>query len=181
MDTIQVSVEENETGFIAFAFSYPGAAVGVGTNQTGFPVCVTISVHRGVAPLQGAHSDPMTRLSSSTDIEITERVPATGEPLQCDSEGFFDADRRPFTDAHVDETHRLLDVSRDDILDFLDDFDDNRLEHRLEEDRRTIHAILDHIAITEHWYLTRVDSPGCPPRGLAILSNGHDRPAHHHP
>ncbi|MCL6600319.1 MAG: DinB family protein [Alicyclobacillus macrosporangiidus] len=87
---------------------------------------------------------------------MVEIVPATGKPLECDSEGFFNWDNDSFEDGLLDETVKLLSFSRQDLLRLIDGVSDDVLDARLTQGKRTIREIVDHIAIAEWWYTTRL-------------------------
>lgn len=165
MDPFAVSAEENENGSILFALSYPGAC-GWGADES----IAKDRLRTGLSFTEGwlARHDFIPELYAPLPeplrFRIVERVPATGNPLDCDSEGFFDRDARGYTDRDVGRTRRLLTASRADLLDLTRDLDGRVLNRRLRKDRRTVREILEHIATTEHWYMTRIELPfGLPP------------------
>lgn len=86
-------------------------------------------------------------------------MPTTGDTLTCDSEGFFAYDRAADPDDDVVRTRTLLEHSRTDLRELLADRPPAVFDHRLVEDRRTVREIVDHIAIAENWYLTRIELP----------------------
>lgn len=106
-----------------------------------------------------ADEDDANGLTDDAAIDVVELVAATGDPLECDPEGFFSVDGEPYDDAELHRTRDLLEASRGDLLALVADLDDEVLDRRLVEGRRTTRAILDHVAIAEHWYLTRVEGP----------------------
>jgi uncharacterized damage-inducible protein DinB len=56
----------------------------------------------------------------------------------------------------VDETLRWLNASRSDLLSLVKGIHDDVLDKRLTEGKRTVREIVDHIAIAEWWYTTRI-------------------------
>lgn len=160
MPTVPAVAEVNDEGAILFAQEYPGAC-GWGPSQRQaidrlrtdvLFTCNWLNSHG----IPGAHRH---RVPRTVEIDITERVPATGEPLQCDSEGLFRIDRRAYDDGDVTRVWELIEASRSDVLALVGTLDPQFLDHRLVEGRRTIREILDHVAIAEHWYTSRVDGP----------------------
>ncbi|MGE5560335.1 MAG: DinB family protein [Chloroflexota bacterium] len=88
---------------------------------------------------------------------IGERLIATGDPaVECDSEGFYSWDAEPFSDGELVQTAMLLGFSRAELMAVVNGLSDAALDLRLVEGKRTIREILDHIAIAEWWYTTRV-------------------------
>lgn len=160
MPPVTAVAEANDAGTILFAPSYPGAC-GWGPDHSTAVERLRTDV-RFTRDWLGAHglSQPHhRRVPRDVEIEITERVTATGDPRKCDSEGFFTIDQRPYEDGEVSRCSELLGASRGDVLELTADLDREHLDRRLLEGRRTIREILDHVAIAEHWYLSRVDVP----------------------
>lgn len=163
MTTVPASVEVSDDGAIAFAFDYPGAC-GWGPSEAEaldglradvVGTCEWLADHGLVGP-------PETVAPGQFDVEVTERVPATGDPPACDSEGFFAVDARPYDGDDLARTRELLAASRGDLLDATADLDPETLDVRLVEGRRTVREVLDHVAVAEHWYVTRVEAPSGP-------------------
>lgn len=162
MVAVSAAAEEGEAGTILFAFAYPGAC-GWGPTEADARERLRAGL-RSTLDWLDAHGLDHLAPRGDVDVEqfdvaVTERVPATGDPRQCDTEGFFEFDRRPYADADVSRTAALLAASRRDLLDAVAGRSAPTLDRRLVEDRRTVREILDHVAVAEHWYLTRVDLP----------------------
>lgn len=160
MPIVSAVAEANDEGIILFAPAYPGAC-GWGPEQA-------VAIERLRHDIQftcdwldshGLAGCLSERVPQNIDIEITEQVTATGEPLECDSEGFFSIDQHAYDDAEASRTTMLLDASRGDVHDVIGALDQQHLDYRLLEGRRTVREIIDHIALAEHWYMTRVDAP----------------------
>lgn len=170
MVAVSAAAEESEAGTILFAFAYPGAC-GWGPTAADARERLRDDLRSTLDWLAGhdlGHFLPRDDGPvdvEHADIEVTERVRATGDPLQCDTEGFFEVDRRAYADADVTRTATLLAASRRDLLDAVAGRSARTLDRRLVEDRRTIREILDHVAVAEHWYATRVDLPVDVPDG----------------
>lgn len=160
MATVSAVAESNDDGVILFAFTFPGAC-GWGPTEAAARERLRWSIRECRDWLVRHDLEPLApRIDPDDDeIEIDERVPATGDPLDCDSEGFFDYDQAAYADDEVARIRTLLERSRADLLDLVTDQPPAVLDHRLVEDRRTIRDVVDHVAITEHWYLTRVELP----------------------
>lgn len=164
MPPVAAVAETNDEGTILFAPAYPGAcgwgperAAAVERLRTDLEFTYDWLDSHGL--LRPHHR----RVPRTVDVEITERVVATGEPLQCDSEALFATDQLPYDDADVSRSRELLDASRGDVLDVAGNLDSQHLDRRLVGGRRTVREILDHVAIAEHWYVSRVDVPfDCP-------------------
>lgn len=160
MTTVSAVAESNDDGAMLFAFAFPGAS-GWGPTEVDARERLRLSLRRTTDWLD---RHDLTHLAPAidpfqADIDITERVPATSDPLAFDSEGFFAYDTEAYTDEEVARTRTLLGCSRADLRNLLDGLTTAQRDHRLVEDRRTIREIVDHVAIAEHWYLTRVEVP----------------------
>lgn len=158
--TIPVHLETNDRGTIAFAFDYPGAcgwgaSTAEAMDRLRADIRFTIEWMRGHG-LQGPGDRPDAVGKLAGELVIEERVPSTGNPLECDSEGLFELDRHPVDREALDRTRRSLHASRSDVLALTRELDEAILDHRLVSDRRTLREILEHVALAEHWYLTRV-------------------------
>lgn len=93
--------------------------------------------------------------------QIVESVPATGTASDYDTEGFFSWDAQTYTNQEVDQTRQIITWSRVDLLDLLNQVPPCKWDLRLIKGKRTISENLDHIAIAEWWYTSRV--PGLSP------------------
>lgn len=159
MPAVRAVAEANDDGIILFAPAYPGAC-GWGPGRAPAMEGLRTDIHftcdwldsHGLA---GRHERP----PRNVEIEITEQVTATGDPLECDSEGFFSIDRQAYDDADVSRVVTLLGTSRDDVVDIVGGLDQRHFDYQLVDGRRTIREIVDHIALAEHWYMTRVEAP----------------------
>jgi hypothetical protein len=156
MSTVNVWAETKESGeTILFAFDYPGAC-GWGPTWSHAAERLkhdTLFTTHWMSK-HGAESDA----PSNMNLHVVEAVEATGNPLECDSEGFYSWDNEPFEDTMIDETLRWLNASRVDLLSLVQGLGDDVLDKRLTEGKRTVREIIDHIAIAEWWYTTRVSS-----------------------
>lgn len=166
MPAVAAVAEENDAGVILFALEYPGAC-GWGPTEADARERLRAALRD---TLDWLDDHGLARTAPRPDpavapIEVTERVPATGEPRQCDSEGCFAFDRRAYSDAEVRRTRALLRASRRDLLDLVAGLEARTLDRRLVADRRTVREVLDHVAVAEHWYLTRVEVPVDVPDG----------------
>ena len=156
--TLPVYAEVNERGeaiAFAFAFDWPGAC--------GWGASLDAALSKLERDIAFTHSWLLSHgIECSYErplrLTVVETVPATGVPLECDSEGFFTWDANPYTDHEVDFTQKLLGFGREDLLRLMEGLRDREaaLNLRLVEGKRTILEILDHIAIAEWWYATRV-------------------------
>lgn len=160
MATVEASVETSDDGAIAFAFEYPGAC-GWGHSEATALDRLQVDVVRTCEWLarHGLDRSSETVAAGRFDVAVVERVPATGDVRQCDSEGYFAVDDRPYDDADVASTRELLAATRADLLDATTGLDPAALDVRLVEGRRTVGEVLDHVAVAEHWYMTRADAP----------------------
>lgn len=153
-DRAAVSVEDRPEFAIAFAFAWPSAC-GWGTS-------LEVALQRLASDIaftadwlneRGHDVPPVPTMS---DFVIAERLPATGNPDQCDTEGFYACDARPYSDDDLVRTALLLDLSRADLLTTVAGLSDVALDRRLAEETRTVREIIDHVAIAEWWYTTRI-------------------------
>lgn len=160
MAEVTAVAEENDAGIILFASEYPGTC-GWGRTAAEAREKLRADLRATVDWLAGHGIECSVPALGPEPVsfEITERIRATGDPLVCDSEGFFAFDSRPYSDAEISQTRAMLTASRGDLLDLVAELDPRSLDHRLAADRRTVREILDHVAGAEHWYLTRVVVP----------------------
>jgi uncharacterized damage-inducible protein DinB len=157
-DRVAVSVETCPDFAIAFAFAWPSAC-GWGTS-------LEVALQRLASDaaftadwLNGRGYDTPT-VPPLADFAIAERLPATGNPDRCDTEGFYACDALSYSDDDLVQTALLLDLSRADLLTTVAGLSDIALDRRLAEDMRTVREIIDHVAIAEWWYTTRVVPEG---------------------
>ncbi len=152
-EIVKVWTEANERGeTILFAFAYPGAC-GWGPSWVSAAQKLQQDVFRTELWMSG-HGFRCDK--SDGDLQIVESVKATGKPLECDSEAFFVWDKEAFEDLMLDESAELLSASRNDLLELVQDLSDDVLDRRFVDGKRTVREILDHIAIAEWWYTTRI-------------------------
>lgn len=152
---LEVACEVCDQFSVAFAFDWPGAC--------GWGPTLDAALAR-LAPDAAFMADWLTmrgfavpRPPADPEFSVGERLPATGDPaVDCDSEGFYAYDARPYTDAELAQLAMLLGFSRASLTTVIDGLPDAALDLRLVEGKRTIREIIDHIAIAEWWYTTRV-------------------------
>ncbi|MDI6824498.1 MAG: DinB family protein [Bacillota bacterium] len=158
-DTVPVCAEVNDRGeAIVFAFDWPGAC--------GWGPSLEVALAKLERDIEFTRSWLLSHgiereYKPPVQLDVVETVVATGVPLECDSEGFFTRDAQPYTDAEVELTGTLLAFSRDDLLRLMGGLRNPQaaLSFRLIEGKRTILEILDHVAIAEWWYTTRIGAP----------------------
>ena len=152
-EIVKVWAEANERGeIILFAFAYPGAC-GWGPSWVSAAQKLQQDVLLTEQWMSG-HGFCCDRADG--DLQVVESVGATGKPRECDSEAFFVWDKEAFEDLMLDESAELLSASRSDLLDLVRGLSDDVIDRRLVDGKRTIREILDHIAIAEWWYTTRI-------------------------
>lgn len=154
-ERIAVSVEANDQFAVVFAFDYPGACGWGPTLDAALArLGPDITFMANWLAARGFSAPPAP---AAPELSIIERLPATGDPaVDCDSEGFYVWDAVPHTDAELVQTAMMLGFSRAELTATVTGLSDAALDLRLVEGKRTIREILDHIAIAEWWYTTRV-------------------------
>ncbi len=151
-DPLGVWVEANEAGHaIVFALDVPGTS-GKGASLEAAIDGLRRDLDRMNRWLACHGAEP----AGTRRLTIVQTVPATGDPLHGDTEGFFDRDAVAFTDADLRSTRCFLAWSRTDLLSRLAPPGDALLDVRTEPGTRTIREIVDHVAIAEWWYTTRI-------------------------
>ncbi len=89
-------------------------------------------------------------------LEITEEVKSTGDPKNADSEGFFEYDKLAFSNDEVINTLGLLQLIKIYIRNAMDQIPLNKRAIPLLAEKRTPNEVIDHIAIAEWWYMSRL-------------------------
>ena len=93
-------------------------------------------------------------------------------------ESFFRHDNEPLTATDIEHGIKLLDWSRQDLLDTLKGLDADKLNRTYEGERWSINGILKHVGGAEWWYQERIgapfpereeDLPGDPMRRLELV------------
>ncbi len=74
-------------------------------------------------------------------------------------ESFFRYDEEPLTGADVERALKLLDWSRQDLLQVIKGLDPEQLDRSYSGERWSINGILQHICSAEWWYQERIGSP----------------------
>lgn len=150
-----VSVEVCDEFCIAFAFDWPatcgwGPSLDAALDRLGCDVAFMSS-------WLAARGFDVPTAPAAAEAVIVECLPATGDPaVECDTEGFYAWDAKPYTDAELAQTAMMLGFSRAELLSTIAGLSDAALDLRLVEGKRTVREIIDHIAIAEWWYTTRI-------------------------
>jgi hypothetical protein len=90
-------------------------------------------------------------------------------------ESFFRYDRQPLSSDDIQRALKLLEWSRQDLLETVGGLSDERLNRTYPGERWSIHGILKHVAGAEWWYQERIgsafpeDEDDLPPQALASL------------
>ncbi|HTP01563.1 MAG TPA: DinB family protein [Anaerolineales bacterium] len=74
-------------------------------------------------------------------------------------ESFFRYDEEPLTSTDIERAHKLLDWSRQDLLDVIRGLDPEKRNATYSGERWSINGILKHIGGAEWWYQERIGSP----------------------
>ncbi len=74
-------------------------------------------------------------------------------------ESFFRFDGQPLDGTDVERALKLLNWSRQDLLNSIEGFDAAKLEQRYPAERWSINGILNHVAHAEWWYQERIGFP----------------------
>ncbi len=74
-------------------------------------------------------------------------------------ESFFLFDAQPLDGTDVERALKILNWSRQDLLDSIEGFDTAKLEQRYPGERWNINGILNHVAHAEWWYQERIGFP----------------------
>lgn len=96
------------------------------------------------------------------ELDIVEVFRAFKSAPDYEVSGFFAPDARPVEEEELPRFLRLLDMSRQELLDVIFQIPADAFEWRRDERTRTISEILRHITVTELWYLSRL--PATDPR-----------------
>lgn len=150
-----VSVEVCDEFCIAFAFDWPatcgwGPSLDAALDRLGRDVAFMSS-------WLAARGFDVPTAPAAAETVILECLPATGDPaVECDTEGFYAWDAKPYTDAELAQTAMMLGFSRAELLSTIAGLSDAALDLRLVEGKRTVREIINHIAIAEWWYTTRI-------------------------
>jgi uncharacterized damage-inducible protein DinB len=86
-------------------------------------------------------------------------VVAGGEKQDTLVESFFRYDEEPLAATDIERALKLLDWSRQDLLQVVNGLDDRTLNRTYAGERWSINGILKHICGAEWWYQERIGSP----------------------
>ncbi|MCI0676840.1 MAG: DinB family protein [Phycisphaerales bacterium] len=152
--SIEVWVESTSWGpSMAFALEIPGASGrGAGPEHAMSQLRSDLTWTHDWMGRHGCEPEWMHNAA----LKVVQTVPATGQPLLGDTEGFFDWDARAFTNAEVQKARQFLEWSRADLLSLTRPLSDHQLDAHPSPSARSIREIVDHIAIAECWYTTRL-------------------------
>ncbi|MCL5677621.1 MAG: DinB family protein [Firmicutes bacterium] len=159
MAAIEVSAEvAANSSAIAFAFALPGAC-GWGPSLEAALERLRWDVHWEVHWLERHElASPVT--SADAPFAVDETVAATGDPLKCDTEGFYRIDRQPLLPQQVGETLRLVGTAYRDITAVVSSLSEEQWTLPVAAGKRSPGQIVSHVAIAAWWYMTRI--PGAP-------------------
>lgn len=182
MAQVQVSTEVAPNGSaIAFAFALPGAC--------GWGLSLDFALQRLREDIrwetgwlvQHDLPSPIGLADEPLDFEVVETAVATGEPLHCDTEGFFEIDRQPLVEQRAVEALHLLSLAHGELVSLVSGLSGSELTRPLAPGKRSPGEVVSHVSIAAWWYLTRLpDAPAIPnwqewpPAPLEQLSRSHE-------
>jgi predicted RNase H-like HicB family nuclease/uncharacterized damage-inducible protein DinB len=153
-----VCAEEMEANWIAHVPDLPGcfsthrdreAAIG------GVPQAV-----EGYLAWTRGHGLVITGLSAP--MIVTEVIRAWNYEPDYEVNAFFASDRPPVASDELQEFQRLLEATRKDLLEVVQDLDVEALERQVPGERWPIAGVLRHVANSEWWYLDRMGVASLP-------------------
>lgn len=143
---------------IAFAFDFPGACGWGDSLSSALQKLVADVDFTSLWLRRHGINNEILAVWSVPPI-IVETVIATGKPSECDTEGFYQWDTTPYSDGDLETYLRLLRCIRADTEKVLGSLPETEFDTPIGEGKRTVREIVDHIAIAEWWYTTRVPHP----------------------
>lgn len=162
-----VYLEESPSGAaMAFAPDIPGS-YGWGPNRGQAMDILAADIAWTSRWLQ----DHGLKRSTHGPLTIIETVPAMGTASSYDSEGFFSWDAQVYTEQDLEETKEIIGWSRSGLINYLKNLPQPCWHISPLPGKQTVAEVVEHIAIAEWWYTTRV--PGANP----LRVNWQDYPA----
>lgn len=151
----KIYLEEAPTGrAMAFAPDIPGT-YGWGPSRQAALEVLQEDIHWKSRWLK----DHGLNLEFAEKLELVESVPAEGTASDYDTEGFFSWDAQPYSNQELSQVKQIISWSRADLLSLLDSLPRPFWEARFQQGKRTVAETVDHIAIAEWWYTSRVPNP----------------------
>ena len=123
------------------------------------------------------HGENPENASEGIDIEVAEMLSVDYNPAEARvPEPLFWSEVLPINEKDIERTIRLMDYSRQDLLDLVRNRPEESFEWKPPGKPRTIHNCLEHIAHVDAWYITRlnIDLPDDFPAAVFDLL-GHTR------
>lgn len=90
-------------------------------------------------------------------IEIKEEVNVSGNFESGDDVGFYKSDTNSLTEPSLEYYLKLLNYSRNELLNTLNKLPSASIHYRRKKGKRTIYEVLQHIGRAELWYITRIE------------------------
>ncbi len=105
-----------------------------------------------------SHGCETARPPGRTEVEIGESWTSFLSKGDYIVNAFFEDDRRPLSSDDVEHTLMLLEFTRDDLLQVVQQISPERLDKPIEgEVQGSIRGVLKHIATAERWYFDRLN------------------------
>lgn len=104
------------------------------------------------------HGERNLDISSGIEVEVVEMLRVDYNPVEAGKpEPLFWSEVAPVQSHDIESTIRLMEYSRKDLLELVDNITKECLEWKPPEKPRTISNCLEHIAHVEPWYITRLN------------------------
>jgi predicted RNase H-like HicB family nuclease len=153
---IFVSLEVGPDGASAFVPDCPGCWV-FGQTQERALVKVRAAIAEWFEWLK-KHGEEASAQSKGLEVEVAEMLRVNYNPVKAGKpEPLFWSEVRSITKRDIARTLRLMQYSREDLLEIASNLSDECLDWLPPNEPRTIRNCLRHIAYVEPWYVTRLN------------------------
>ncbi len=163
---VRVGIENNNEGrSIAWALEHPGCFA-YGLNEAEARLAIDPALQDYAAWVKAHGMSWMDAPERVVDFEETfdayvisrDAALAQGKKEEYLVESFFQYDAEPLNGMDTERGLKMLNWSREDLLNTIKGLDPARLDQRYEGERWSINGILRHIGGAEWWYLDRLGS-----------------------
>jgi len=153
---ILVSLEVGPDGASAFVPDCPGCWV-FGRTQERALVKVKAAIVDWFEWLK-RHGKEASAEAKGFEVEVSEMMKVDYNPVEAGKpEPLFCSEVRPIAKRDIAWTLRLMQFSREDLLEIVSDLSVESLDWSPPDEPRTIRNCLRHIAYVEPWYMTRLN------------------------
>lgn len=153
---ISVCLEAGPQATGAFVPNYPGCGI-IGQTKESALEKVRIAIV-GWFKWVNKHGEKFPDINGRIEVEVMEILGVNYNPAEAGKpEPLFWSEVSPVVKEDIARTVRLMEYSRNDLMDIVNNISDDCLDWKPPTKPRTIRNCLEHIAIVEPWYISRVN------------------------